>query len=116
MTLRDIVVLPIPHPLAARTATTQSERIEVGRFVELIALLNITAVSGTSPTLDIKAQASDDGSDWYDFNPASAFTQKTATGKDMLKLTNFGRFIRFIHTIAGTSPSFTFELKLMAKT
>lgn len=114
--VRDIVVLPQLHPSGAETATGNSDKVDVGRFLEALVFLNVTAASGTTPTLDIKIQTSDDGSDWYDFNPASAFTQKTATAKDSLKLTNVGKYIRAVWTIGGTTPSFTFSLKLVAKT
>lgn len=100
---------------AARTTSGQSSGVDVGPFDEAILLLNVTAASGTSPTLDIKIQTSHDNSDWYD--TGTAFTQITATSKpSALKVTNFGKYVRAAWTIGGTSPSFTFSLQMVAKT
>lgn len=103
------------HASAARTATGQTSGVDLGPFDESIVLLNVTAASGTGPTLDVKIQTSDDNSDWYDLG--SSFSQITAVSKPAaLKLTNFGKYIRAVYTIGGTSPSFTFTIKLVSKT
>jgi hypothetical protein len=102
-----------PHASQAETATLNSPAINVSGFTEAIALLNVSARSGTTPTLDVKAQTSWDGNDWYDLG--SAFTQVTAPGSSILKLTNMGPYIRFVQTIGGTTPSFTYLLTLVLK-
>jgi hypothetical protein len=100
---------------SALSASGQSGTLDLSTFLEAVALLNVTAVSGTSPTLDVKFQTSDDGSDWYDLG--SSFTQATGITKPAaLKLTNFGRYVRAVYTLGGSaSPSVTFTLKLVAK-
>ncbi len=105
---------------AARTASVNSDPVDVERFVELIALLEITANSGTGQTLDVKLQSAykdnPGANDWYDL-PQGAFTQVTTTnGKQIKQFTNFGKKIRAVATIAGTSPSYTFEVILVGKT
>lgn len=100
---------------AARTTSGSSDYVDVSNFAEMVALLDVTAASGTSPTLDVKFQTSDNGTDWFDL-PSDAFTQSTAGVKKALKLSNFGRYVRASYTIGGTSPSFTFSLRLVAKT
>lgn len=66
----------------------------------------VTAVSGTNPTLDVVVQESDDsGTNWYD---TYHFPRITATGQyrsPLIPLT--GNRIRYVRTVAGTSPSFT---------
>ncbi|TAN40579.1 MAG: hypothetical protein EPN22_17240 [Nitrospirae bacterium] len=81
--------------------------------------LDITAVTGTNPTLDVKIQCSPDNTTWFD--PAStaanrdslAFAQKTTTGTDVKLVPNVAcRYIREYHTIGGTStPTFTYSVK-----
>lgn len=110
-----LVLVSTLHASAAATATGQSSGIDLGRYIEAVAELNVTAASGTSPTLDVKFQTSDDDADWYDMD--AAFAQITAAAKPaVLKMTNFGRYVRAVWTIGGTTPSFTFTLKLVAKT
>ena len=63
----------------ALTGDANSSKVNTGGYGTVKAFLNITAVSGTSPTLDIKFQDSADNSTWVDV-ASGAFAQKTATG------------------------------------
>lgn len=89
--------------------------VEVGEYDEALVTLNVTAASGSSPTLAVKLQVSDDsGTTWYDL-PNGSFTQATGATTQALAITNFGDILRANFTIGGTSPSFTFALKVMGK-
>lgn len=102
------------HASSAETATGQSVAVDLTEYDEAVLLLDVTAASGTSPTLDIKLQTSHDGDDWYDLG--DAFAQQTGVAKpDALKITNFGSNVRAVWTIGGTTPSFTFSLQLVGK-
>jgi hypothetical protein len=72
--------------------------------------LIVTAVSGTSPTLDVSIEYQENsGAAWtkiYDFpRITAAGTYRTPV------LPLQGRFIRYVYTVAGTSPSFTFSVQ-----
>lgn len=100
---------------AAQTASNNSASQSVGIRREMLLLLNVTAASGTSPTLNVKLQTTDDaGATWYDV-PGGAFTQATTTGTQALALTAFGDTVRASSTIGGTSPSFTYAVKAVMK-
>lgn len=101
---------------AARTSDGQSGAVDLGKFNDLIVYLDITAASGTTPTLDVKLQTSyDDGGTWFDL-PSGAFSQKSAVGKDVLQIgSNFGRWLRIDYSIGGTTPSFTFSVNAVSK-
>jgi hypothetical protein len=66
----------------------------------------VTAVSGTSPILDITIQESEDsGTNWFSVYD---FPRITATGSyrsPVIPLT--GNRVRYVQTVGGTSPSFT---------
>ena len=66
----------------------------------------VTAVTGTSPTLDVVVQESDDtGNNWFD---VYAFPRITALGMYRSpKLALTGNRVRYVQTVGGTSPSFT---------
>lgn len=71
------------------------------------AVLNVGAVSGTTPTLDVKVQESETSGGTYTDIPGATFTQVVASNKS--QLINFKRskrFGRLLATIAGTTPSF----------
>lgn len=108
---------------AARTATANSADQENYQFRGCILLLNISAASGTTPTLDLKVQLYDKTSGAYMDIPSAAFAQKTTTGSDSLVIYPgiaetanrsvsdvIPRNWRVVATIAGTTPSFTFSL------
>src|SRR2546429_1701362 len=70
------------------------------------ALQQVGAVSGTSPTLDGKIQESSDNTSWSDISGAT-FTQVTAsTNNQAITFDRTKRYLRYVGTIGGTSPSF----------
>jgi len=98
--------------LAARSASGVSNGFNVGEFTEALVMVDVTAVSGTAPTLDIKVQISHNNTDWWDH---TTFTQIVAVGKAYKSLTAFGKYMRLSYTIGGTSPQFTFGAYLVTK-
>lgn len=104
------------QPSTTETASGQSASFSVGEFSEMILTLNCTAASGTSPTCIVTMQTSDDGgTTWYDL-PSGAFTELTSIDAQIMQLSApFGDTIRASWVVAGTSPSFTFAVKAVAK-
>ena len=106
------------HPLSLHddSTVTNSGVYDIGDSVEVHGLLKVTDTSGTSPTLDIKAQHSIDGVQWSDLTGLS-FTQATgATVETKSATANAFRYLRFRYTLGGTSPTATFELEGFVKT
>lgn len=66
----------------------------------------VTAASGTTPTLDVVVQESDDsGTNWFD---TYHFPRITAIGQYRSPLIPMaGNRVRYVQTITGTTPSFT---------
>src|SRR5262245_1760890 len=109
MTSRVVSLLPS----VARTAGGQGEGTSAAAgFREGNVLLDITAVSGAAPSLTVTVETSADGSNWFTH---TAFTAKTAAGRDILKLGNLGSFARVSYAISGTTPSFSFSVVLDLK-
>jgi hypothetical protein len=93
---------------AARTATVNGSAVEAEQFGELYCELNVTAQSGTTPTLDVTIETSKDGTNWVQIG---AFTQvTTSTGVSRRSFGGVSRFVRGRATIGGTTPSYTFDL------
>jgi len=109
MAARAITLLPS----AARTTSGASDGSSAAaEFREANVLLDITAVSGTTPSLTVTVETSADGSTWFTH---TAFSAKTATGKDIQKLGNLGSYLRVSYAISGTTPSFTFSVVVDGK-
>jgi hypothetical protein len=97
------------HASQAETVSGQTADVNVGNYQEGIFFLNVTAVSGTNSTLDIKIQTKDPVSGTY-FVIAS-FTQVTAVTNQVITIPNcLGSIINASYTLGGMSPSFTFSL------
>lgn len=116
--LRDIGLAGVTSGLLsnitmATAGTFFTQVIDIGNYNEAIAFLNVTA--NTGDTLDIKFQTSADGKSFTDLS--DAFSQVTTTNSQTIKklTANFGKYIRAVIGIAGSSPSYTFTLSIVAK-
>ncbi|HEX8184409.1 MAG TPA: hypothetical protein VF747_06650 [Blastocatellia bacterium] len=101
---------------AARTASANSSPFSVGDADHLVAFLSVTAGTGTTPTLDVKAQDSPDGgTTWFDLTGMS-FAQVTGStsSQTVYATRTFSPKIRFVATIGGTTPSFTFSVHFIS--
>lgn len=66
----------------------------------------VTAVTGTTPTLDIRIEESfDGGTNWVTLYEFQRITATGSYNSPVLRAT--GRHIRYVRTLAGTTPSFT---------
>lgn len=105
------------------TVTTNLSDFSDNSATGAIFMLNITAASGTTPTLDLKLQAKSAKQGIYIDIPGASFAQKTAAGTDMLVVAPgvtvsankavamvLPVTMRWVATIGGTTPSFTFSI------
>lgn len=79
--------------------TTYSSGFLVDKYHEGVLLVNVTAVSGT-PTLDITIQTSDDNSTYYHHSDMEQIRIVSSTA---FKLSNFGKYVRIKHVVAGST-------------
>lgn len=100
----DDVTLAAP---AARTATGNGSSLALVDRNQLRLTLDVTAASGTTPTLDVTVQHSPDGSTWATLG---TFAQRTAAGSERKIFSGVDRYVRANHAIGGTAPSFTFSV------
>ena len=104
---------------ARRTSTLTGTGIDVLAYEGVaLVVLNASAGTGTTPTLDVKLQHSDDNSTYADVT-GGAFTQVTdvagSAGVQVKKInvSDLKRYVRAIGTIAGTTPSFDFGVEFV---
>jgi len=91
---------------AAITTTTTTAAFTPTFGVGYSIVIPVTVVTGTTPTLDVAVEESDDtGTNWY---KVYDFPRITATGAYRSPILQFkGNRVRYVQTIAGTTPSFT---------
>ncbi len=90
---------PVP-PGTDQVAGTVDVGIENKGYNTLRLTLAVTAVGGTSPTLDVTIQHSPDNSTWATLG--TAFTQKVGAGTERKILTGVDRFVRAHCVVGGT--------------
>lgn len=122
------------------TGTGATTVLPITDFNGLVAKLTVANVSGTSPTLDLYLQTSDDGgTTWYDVWRATQITANTTNphwaavgsqdssraiatvGSKTISANSVGvpllsNVVRVAYTIGGTTPSFDYTLTLIAPT
>lgn len=94
---------------AARTATAAGTALEIADKGAVRLLLDVTAVTGTNPTLDVTIETSYDGSTGW--TSLGTFTQNTAVSSQRKNFSGADRFVRASWVIGGTAtPTFTFSI------
>lgn len=94
---------------AARTTSGDSDTL-TGWGVPATARvqLDVTAASGTGPTLDVVVEDTLDGTNW---NVIGTFAQLAGVGREVINITTpFAERVRVRWTMGGTSPSYTFAV------
>ncbi len=104
----------------AETASTTGASVEIGDKSILNLVVDVTAASGTTPTLVVVIEGSDDGLTWYELGrigsdgyrdgsvgTAPANFTAVATVRSSIPA---ARFVRYRSIIGGTTPSFTFSV------
>jgi hypothetical protein len=97
---------------AARTATGNSAALPVGSNSATIELeVEVTAVSGTTPSMAVTVLWSEDGTNFGNPDGSSdAFTAITGVTNVVKNLTVRAAYMQVVWTITGTTPSFTFSV------
>lgn len=79
---------------------------------EAVIQVNVSAVSGTTPSLTVNLQDSvDDGANW---NTVASTSAISATGLTVLRVpitTPFASNLRISYSVSGTTPSFTLGIR-----
>lgn len=95
----------------ARTATGVSSALPgFNAAKNLVIALAVTAVTGTTPTLDLTIQDTVDGVNWFTI---ATFNQVTGVTNAVQRVTiPFTDQLRASWVIGGTTPSFTFSVSV----
>jgi len=94
---------------AALTSTTTSAAVSNALGNGFQVTFPVTAVTGTSPTMDIRIEESyDSGTNWVTLYEMQRITAIGSYNTPILRAS--GRHIRYVRTIGGTTPSFTMSV------
>jgi hypothetical protein len=97
-----------------RTASGVGADVDVGRFIMGEVLLDVTDVSGTTPTLNVYLEGKNQYTNKY--KVIWAVENVSSVGEHWLTITNLAfRYLRVRWEIGGISPSFTFSVSMEGK-
>jgi len=100
--------------LGKRSGSGSCSGVYIADAIEGLLLTRIEAVSGTTPTLDLKFEVEGSSGHWH---LHTSFPTYSSTGdKDAIQIANFGKTGRISWSIAGTDASFEFEILFVGKT
>jgi hypothetical protein len=99
-------VTDVASAVLATAGLTNSATITPTSGASYVVTIPVTAFSGTSPTMDVIVQESDDaGTNWRNVYTFPTITGNGSFSSPQLELT--GNRIRYAQTLGGTTPSFT---------
>jgi hypothetical protein len=91
---------------AALTTTTTTAAFTPTFGTSYSVSIPVTAVTGTTPTLDVAIEESDDsGSNWFKVYDFPRITGSGIYRSPLIRIV--GNRVRYVQTVGGTSPSFT---------
>ena len=113
-----VLLLPVTTATASANGATHDRGSGSTTSSGAVAIVHITAISGTLPTLDVIVQM-DDNSSFTSATTLITFNQATAstgpTSQRVEVATSTERYLRINYTIGGTDPSLTFAVSWAAR-
>lgn len=104
-------VIPVSSGAVVTATGTSAQFVLPNGGGSVEALVQATAVTGTSPSLTAKLQVSQDGVNWFDVASAAALT---AAGTVRIAGQSLAAYGRLSYTVSGTTPSFTLTVTVLA--
>lgn len=93
---------------AAATTSGTTSGLSTGYLNTIDIFIDATAVSGTTPSMTVTVEWSNDNTNWFGADTPDTFTAITAAKKVVKEFASKGQYFRLNFAITGTTPSFTF--------
>jgi len=94
----------------AASASENSTEYDGEPYDKILLYVDVTAVTGTNPTLVVGLESSpDNGTTWYSLGNGMTIASVT---KQRQVYENIGLLVRVAATIGGTTPAFTYTVDI----
>lgn len=84
-----------------------------GFINDIVVLVHVTAITGTSPTLSLAIEQSDDNSTYTAITGGSSAANITAAGSAVINARATKPYVRVTSTIGGTTPAVTYRVSAL---
>lgn len=108
----DVDALLTTEDQVITAAGSSAAGIRVGVGAECEVVVDISAASGTTPTLDVTIEGSDTGAFGGEEVAVDRVPQQTAAGQARIAFKSAHEYIRADWVTGGTTPSFTTTISL----
>jgi hypothetical protein len=95
------------------TGNQNIDGMAMGPFKTMRVQFDVTAVSGTTPSITFALEDTLDGTNWNTLTPNPAITAITTAARQVVDYTTpFTDRVRIRWTVSGTTPNFTFGARV----
>lgn len=99
------------NPISGQTVTASGQSAALNASGQHLDIeIEVTAASGTTPSVTFSVQWSEDGTNFAAPQTAQSFSAITAAGNAIAQFPALGPYWRLVWTVSGTTPSFTFSV------
>lgn len=99
---------------AAAGTVTSGPVSTAGDAAAVLVMVHCTAIAGTTPTLNVSLEESDNGSSGWTAVTGSGTPQVTAAGNAVAFAAPAKNFVRVTATVGGTTPAVTAKVAVLA--
>ena len=95
---------------AASAGASSGPIANPGYIQDIVVLTHVTAITGTSPTLSLAIEQSDDNSSYSAVTGGASPSNITAVGSQVINARVTKPYVRVTSTIGGTTPAVTYRV------
>lgn len=110
MGLRQVLGDVVLTGTAASAGTNSGPIATAGMAADVVCHIHVTAATGTTPTLAIAIEQSDDNSSYSAVTGGGTAANITAAGNATINARITKPYVRVTSTIGGTTPAFTYRV------
>lgn len=113
MGLRNVQGDVVLTGTAAAAGASSGPIANAGVISDILVMVHVTAVTGTTPTLAVAIEQSDDNSSYTAVTGGATAANVTAAGNVSINARVTKAYVRVTTTIGGTTPAFTYRVAAM---
>jgi hypothetical protein len=98
---------------AASAGASSGPIANSGMATDIVALIHVTAATGTTPTLAVALEQSDDNSSYTAITGGGTSANLTAAGNAVINARATKPYVRVTSTIGGTTPAITYRVAVL---
>lgn len=113
MGLRNVLGDTVLTGSSASAGASSGPIANPGFISDIVVITHVTAITGTSPTLSLAIEQSDDNSTYTAVTGGASPSNITAAGSQVINARVTKPYVRVTSTIGGTTPSVSYRVSAL---